>query len=240
MKLKKNFRIIQQSIQDLNSELEVENINQEISIDKEEQEEESQKEEQIYSGNEEEPKDFIDQYLKQTPREMSKATLERSVPSKNSWDRKEETEQKTTSYKEKSFDKTESSQLSEFKDDFSVEEPEEFEEESASAGDLKHESDLEKSLENNSESCISNYKDLTIRGDPKVHSFEDCEIFLRNIIKIVGKLARPLMGEAFESVLPSRSRGPRGRSGKKVVIKKRTLRGTELEKINFRNKSFSG
>lgn len=118
----------------------------------------------------------------------------------------------------------ESSELSEFKDDFSVD---------------------------NNCSIESNYKETSKVSTDEVHSLEDCQFFLLGLIEIFEAASRSRLGSAFERILIQGNRRnsserkeyehrERTSSKKKVIIKKRTLKGTELEKINLRNKSYSG
>ena len=56
-------------------------------------------------------------------------------------------------------------------------------------------------------------------------------------------ITKPKLNYAFSKIKnlkKIKKRISRKRSDKKVIIKKRTLKGTELQKINIRNKSFSG
>lgn len=118
----------------------------------------------------------------------------------------------------------ESSHLSEFKDHLSV--------------------DSKCSIE-------SEYKESSVVSTGDVHSLEDCELFIVRLTEILRSASLPRWKSSFRRILrkaKSRAakrkkrteRGERASSKKKVIIKKRTLKGTELEKINLRNKSYSG
>jgi hypothetical protein len=271
MKLKKNFRIIRESFQELNPELlgqenekEFELPQQETSIgikknkvslnqDKMSREfskksysyqnkDQSWEQEVKNESEEERHNDIIDNFIQQNKKPIATNKIEEN----ENHNLNKQPEQSDTQSNQsesinsiQSYQKTESSKLSEFKDNFSVDDDdnEDYKEHSV---EYKSGEDL-----NDNVSCFSDYKDISIDDRGNVHSFEDCEIFLTSLIKILRAFSKPKVGEAFEEILMSvRSRRnlekKKRDSGKKVIIKKRTLRGTELQKINFRNNSFSG
>jgi hypothetical protein len=171
MKLKQNFLIVQQSLQELEKEQAKKNQNKlEIQESKED------------------PLDSI----------KNISHLEASIENEENND---------------------SSTLSEFKDNLSIE---------------------------NTCSVESDYKDTgSVKSNYIVHSFEDCHIFLVKLMGILKLLSKNNLGQAFEEIFmesncKEKPNKVRSTSGKRIIIKKRTLRATELQKINLKNKSFSG
>lgn len=116
--------------------------------------------------------------------------------------------------------KSKSSILSEFKDNFSIDDN-----------------------ESDDHSVESEYKEKSHVNDYNIPSLEHCEIFIERLNGLMNIICKPIIKEAFRFIMNKKKKRrtwSRRKSEKKVKIKKRTLKGTELQKINIRNKSFSG
>lgn len=88
----------------------------------------------------------------------------------------------------------------------------------------------------------SNYKEKSHVNDYNIPSLEHCELFIVKLNEFLASVTNPILKNGFSQikVFKKEKKSKKRKSDKKVIIKKRTLKGTELQKINIRNKSFSG